>query len=639
MAGIDSLFSSSMFSRVSTPLATKVINSNISDLQNRIELLQQQIATGKRLISSSIDPVAAGRVLAAGNSIRLSDQFIRNLDRVISDFQIVDSSLGNANDLINKAHTIIASQSDALANAETRAASASEVDGLIRNFLTIANTQSSGKPIFGSDILSPLFEEAAGGIAYRGPLNAQRFEADSGLVMDATITADDAFGSVSVFEGLNGAGNPVDLNPSLTTTTKLDAVNAGNGISKGRFAINGTIIDVRDADTINDVFERINAVSGTTGVTASINAAQNGILLTGAAIAVTEVDSGSTARDLGILGTSAGTLVGQDINPELNEDTTVGSLLAGGLFLNGITISNQTSQQTLTANVVPTAAMTIREFIQAVEKSGTFVSMKISDAGTGLDLVQRLSGARMTVSENGGTTAAQLGLLYNFARAKLVDLNNGFGLGTVDGNDLNITLKDGTNIFVDVDRADTVSELVALLNNASPGKLSAAIGGSNNIVLTDTTGGAGNFSVFDMNGSQAATTLGIEGSTAGSALTGSTQAFVGIQVESAFSGLLQLRDGLANNKPDEITGSARLIGGSESKIVAARGKGGAVVNTFETLKSRFEKQKDMFQRVKSDSEDIDMAEAISNLQLELTTLQAALSTAAKVLQVNLFNFI
>ena len=57
----------------------------------------------------------------------------------------------------------------------------------------------------------------------------------------------------------------------------------------------------------------------------------------------------------------------------------------------------------------------------------------------------------MTIAENGGTTAADLGVRSLAASTPLSELNGGKGVRTVAGADFKVTRTDGTSFTVDVD--------------------------------------------------------------------------------------------------------------------------------------------------------------------------------------------
>ena len=138
---------------------------------------------------------------------------------------------------------------------------------------------------------------------------------------------------------------------------------------------------------------------------------------------------------------------------------------------------------------------------------------------------------------DGGTTAADLGLagidvasdtavgqdiLYLHQGTRLSHLNDGNGVLLHDGvADLEVTLRDGTNLQVDLGAAGTLGDVLDALNAADPAKFAAAISADGDrLELTDLTAGGGNFSVTNAIGSTAADDLGLDRLTLGGTLTG-----------------------------------------------------------------------------------------------------------------------
>jgi len=106
-------------------------------------------------------------------------------------------------------------------------------------------------------------------------------------------------------------GSDLDLR-YLSENTRLEEMNGGQGVAAGKFRITNrqgvsAVVDLTQEDDIylEDVIEEIN--SRGIGVTASINETGDGLLLVDSTVGagvltVAEVESGTTARDLNILG-------------------------------------------------------------------------------------------------------------------------------------------------------------------------------------------------------------------------------------------------------------------------------------------------------------------------------------------------
>src|SRR3546814_19058865 len=64
--------------------------SRMADLQSTIDRLQTQIATGKRVLRPSDDPLGATRVVDLQRSITDNQQFIRTMDTTTKQISLAD---------------------------------------------------------------------------------------------------------------------------------------------------------------------------------------------------------------------------------------------------------------------------------------------------------------------------------------------------------------------------------------------------------------------------------------------------------------------------------------------------------------------------------------------------------------------
>jgi flagellar hook-associated protein 3 FlgL len=311
-----------------------------------------------------------------------------------------------------------------------------------------------------------------------------------------------------------------------------------------------------------------------------------------------------------------------------------------GFDTTGLTVSNVTATSSFSSTFdVGTfgSSVTVGEVLNQVNNAGLFVDARISETGTGIDIFSRLSGGRLTISENGGTTASELGLLSTAARATLGNLNNGLGVGTVEGDDIRITKMDGSDLFIDVDESTTVQSLVDAID-ADPG-LTAILTPLDEISITDTTGGtAGNLTIDNFNGSFAATNLGIAQSTTGQ-IDGIPLVFAGVQPVGVFTSLVQLRDSLLADDAVAINSSGSLIDQSQKNLLETRAQAGSRLSSLELTKNRILTEKLELERIVSGTRDIDFAEAATKFQVQQTVLESSLAVASRILQTSILSYL
>src|SRR5690606_28334208 len=109
--------------------------------------------------------------------------------------------------------------------------------------------------------------------------------------------------------------------------------------------------------------------------------------------------------------------------------------------------------------------------------AGVGVLARVNAAGTGLDFLNTIQGSTLTIAEEGGQTATQLGVRSFGPDSPLSELNFGKGVRTRDSSlagpdaaaDLLITRRDGSSFTVDLDGALTVQDVLDRINAADGG--------------------------------------------------------------------------------------------------------------------------------------------------------------------------
>ncbi len=250
----------------------------------------------------------------------------------------------------------------------------------------------------------------------------------------------------------------------------LKSLGGGNGLAAlGQISLTdraGTTatVDLAGAETLNDVIDLINSAS--VGITASINAARNGIALrdtTGAAasnLVVANADATNSADVLGLTVDAAQTTHdGGSLHLQVvNENTRLDTLNNGeGVKLGSILLTDTTGA-TSGANLQIAEVETVGDVLDLINGLGLALEARINDTGDGIALVDTAGGTEtMEVRESGtGTTAADLKL---FGQATVVDIG-GTPTQVIDG---------AMTAQVAIDADDTLQDVVDKINELDMG--------------------------------------------------------------------------------------------------------------------------------------------------------------------------
>lgn len=182
-------------------------NRQMTALNGAAQRLQTQLATGKKLLAPSDDPVATGRLARLSIAQADQDQYAQNVKLAGSLLAQTDSTLESVSNNLKRATELAIRAGNETLNAENRAAIAAELDAMLEDMLSLANTTDlRGNALFGGSADGPAYTKAADGtIRFAGAGEAPPVPIGAG----ASIAATDS--GPRVFEGFSVGGTPTDI--------------------------------------------------------------------------------------------------------------------------------------------------------------------------------------------------------------------------------------------------------------------------------------------------------------------------------------------------------------------------------------------------------------------------------------------
>jgi flagellar hook-associated protein 3 FlgL len=630
--------------RVSNLLQTSLAEQNIDSVQTQLLQVQNELSTGKAVNQPSDNPAAASSIIQLNQTLAQMQTYNDNINSASAQMSETDTTLGSLTTLLQQAETIASANVGSDASASQQQSAAAVVQSIYNQALSNSNTQYNGMYLFGgADSQSAPYVSTSAGVQFVGSTQTLENDANAGMLVPFQVDGASVFGSMTT--GIKGTTN---ISPSLSSSTLLSDISgtSDNGIRLGTIQISdGTVtkdIDLTSASSIGDVINDINN-AGVGSITASLSG--QGITLTGTGgenITVTDVD-GTSAADLGILTSTAGMGagvpdVGSSMNPRVTNLTPIASLDDGsGIDTSGFTISNGTTTKTITW---PTGA-TVGDLLNLINGSGLGVQASINSNGTGINVINATQGTSLSIAENGGQTAAELGIRTYSPSTLLSSMNNGQGIQTAGGTtpDFQITAADGTTFDVALGSATTVQDVINDINSASgnPGVVASFATTGNGIVLTDNTTGGGSLAVNSLNDSQAAEELGLTNAPSGNVVNGGD--VNQIQSTGVFNDLQNLMKGLQTGNSTLITSAGTAIQNDINNVIQIRGQAGAVAQQLSSQQTTLTQQNTATQSLISNLQDVNMTNAVTQFQELQTALQASLQSTAMTLSLSLLDFL
>ncbi len=212
--------------RISTKqLFTKSVGAMLEQ-QHKLGKTQQQVASGKRVLTPADDPTAAVQGLKLAETIALTQQYQANAGRVRDRLSLEESALNNVGNVMQRVRELTVQAGNSTLSKDDRNAIAAEVRQRLDELVGIANTrESNGDYLFAGHQSKtlPFSANGAGGFVYAGD-DGQRLaqigpgrqvvSADSGHDVFRTIA--NGNGTYAVFDAAANTGSGV-INPGSVT--------------------------------------------------------------------------------------------------------------------------------------------------------------------------------------------------------------------------------------------------------------------------------------------------------------------------------------------------------------------------------------------------------------------------------------
>lgn len=643
--------------RISHNLRASFVTESLQRTQRELFTAQARIASGRSFVSASENPIAAGRVLDLRSARAQQDQFVANLRQGANFLGAGENALLEINALLIEAGAVASQNVSNLTSAEEREAESVVIAAIREQIVAIGNRSLLGRFIFGGRMTTDQpFQSALGGVAYLGDTSELFTRVDDGVFSPISTPGNLVFGALS-----ESVSNGVNLSPSLTETTRLDDI---NGIDRARLE-SGTLVlnevggagaihvDLSGAETLGDVVTLINEASssGAAGYSAVLGAAGLEITPGASPLSITDTAGGTIAASLGILvkRPTSELITGQALLPRLTRLTPVAELaggpvetgLPGGIDLDGGLIITNGGKSFI---IDLSDAQTVQDIINTINQAGASVRVRINDARTGIDLFNQVSGTSLTIGENGGTTASDLGIRTFDETTSLAKLNSGLGVSIEEGkDDLRITARDGSTVDVNLDGAVTIGDVISLINAAatdagvSVTALLATTG--NGLRISDETAGDGNPVVSILNLSSAADDLGLTG--------------VGVDADGKLVGrdvnpnrtngiidaLYELERAMIADDTRAITISASRLAELADNVIRSEGIIGARSRSVQAKLAQMQDAAFATELLLADIEGLDFVEAVTRMQSALTQIQANLQTSSALLNLSILDYL
>ena len=216
--------------RISTSTMYETGVAQLNTLQSNLARTQQQLATNRRILNPSDDPIAAARALEVTQSKAVNTQYATNRENARASLAQVDQRLGGVTSLIQSAQTLVVAAGNGVLSPADRQSLAVELESQLEDMLGLANsTDGAGTYLFaGYKSTTVPFARTAGGAQYAGDQGQRELQVSSSrkvaisdpgsAVFESNLTGNGTFSAAAL--GSNG-GSGVVSGSSVTNVAAL----------------------------------------------------------------------------------------------------------------------------------------------------------------------------------------------------------------------------------------------------------------------------------------------------------------------------------------------------------------------------------------------------------------------------------
>jgi flagellar hook-associated protein 3 FlgL len=216
--------------RIST---STIYDSGVRAMQQQTETLlqtQQQIASGRRILTPADDPVGAARVLDVSQSQSINAQYGINTGTAGDSLGLEESILGNVTGLLQNVRDLAVSAGNPILNQSDRANLANALRGSFQDLLGMANSTDGGGQYLFSGYQGgkrPFSETAPGQVAYSGDQGQRLIQISPSRQIAISDAGADVFGTGTnkdVFKTINDLADLLQNSSGAALTDGLSGL-------------------------------------------------------------------------------------------------------------------------------------------------------------------------------------------------------------------------------------------------------------------------------------------------------------------------------------------------------------------------------------------------------------------------------
>jgi flagellar hook-associated protein 3 FlgL len=236
--------------------------NQILDRQADVSRTQLQLSSGRRLLSSADDPVAAARIADLEQSLQQLEQYRQNADLAQNRLGLTESVLADAGNILQRARELALQGNNDTNTRVERSFIAQEVRQLLDEMLDLANSRDgNGEYLFAGyrSTTQPFQTDGLGGFSYSGDEGSRMIQISADRQLVVGEPGADVFMKIRT-------GNGTFATAAASANTGAGIIDPGSVVDAGAY-VPGNYSVVFTTATTYDIIDVDNAVTLVSGAT------------------------------------------------------------------------------------------------------------------------------------------------------------------------------------------------------------------------------------------------------------------------------------------------------------------------------------------------------------------------------------
>lgn len=644
--------------RVSTSQIYNIANLGMRDAQVALDKTNQQINSGKRVLSPADDPVAATAILILNQDLSRTTQYGKNIDAADNNLALEDATMQSVVDLVTRLKQLaVSAGSTAVLTPSDYQAIAAEVDSRLAELLNVQNTRNaSGQYIYAGfqSETQPFVNKGGGHYAYQGDEGQLKLQASASVTVAVSDSGKKVFMDIpSSNNTFNTSASPANL---ATPPALISVGNVYDQVAFDKLFPNDMVLTFNDNTAVTPSAPNFTITERASGKVLS----DKQLYQSGQDIQVSGVKFYILGNPQpGVAAVPAGIAFGA-LTP--TDFTGVGNARTFDITVGGVT-------ETLTLDQNITAP--IANLVTALGGDAAYpnANLPISASASAADNFKKLQNLGITVSAAGFSSPSGLNITVNNGSAANVNTLMGIntqGSGSLSPNipfgavptfnfsaapeTVDITVNGKTETLLLTTPVTNAASLATALSNGANATALAKLGvvatplgltALNNATITLTNGGTNAYAALGVVGDSLSSSLGIAARPGDKFVIESTRNQGLLTTVSRFSEAMKAMNGSQSSKDELSKIMASTLVNLENAITnlsSVQGEVGARQNMLTSTKSLNVDIALNSQEVLGKLEDLDFVEASTRMQMQSFVLSAAQQSFIKISELSLFKY-